>query len=53
MVADVSVIIPCFQCADTIERAVLSVVNQTQLPAELILVDDYSDDDITLALLKE
>ncbi len=47
----VSVVIPCFRCASTIERAVLSVVQQTMKPAELILVDDSSDDD-TLTVLE-
>lgn len=46
----VSVVIPCYRCADTIERAVDSVYAQTRLPAEVILVDDYSGDG-TLALL--
>lgn len=40
----VSVIIPCYCCADTIERAVDSVLAQTCLPAELWLVDDASND---------
>ncbi len=40
----VSVIIPCFNVQDTVERAVLSVVNQTQLPLEIILIDDMSTD---------
>ena len=45
MQSDVSVIIPCFRCADTIGRAVQSVVAQTLLPEEIILIDDFSDDD--------
>jgi glycosyltransferase involved in cell wall biosynthesis len=40
----VSVIIPCYNCADTIERAVLSVVKQTALPAEVIFINDASTD---------
>jgi glycosyltransferase involved in cell wall biosynthesis len=43
--APVSVIIPCYRCWNTIERAVASVAAQTWQPAELILVDDASDDD--------
>lgn len=50
--ADVSVIIPCYRCCETIERAVASVAAQTQKPAELILVDDCSGDG-TLAMLNE
>lgn len=42
--AYVSVVIPCFRCADTIGRAVESVISQTTPPAEIILVDDASDD---------
>ncbi len=41
---DVSVVIPCYRCAATLERAVASVAAQTQLPRELILIDDGSDD---------
>ncbi|MBZ9664912.1 glycosyltransferase [Pseudomonas sp. LMG 31766] len=48
--ASVSVIIPCFRCATTISRAVNSVVCQSLLPLEIILVDDYSQDD-TLKVL--
>ena len=42
--APVSVIIPCYRCADTIKRAVHSVWSQTLLPQEIILIDDGSDD---------
>jgi glycosyltransferase involved in cell wall biosynthesis len=42
--APVAVIIPCFQCATTIERAVRSVIEQTLIPAEIILIDDASGD---------
>lgn len=42
--ANVSVIIPCYRCVETVERAVQSVVQQTMIPAEIILVDDASDD---------
>jgi len=41
----VSVIIPCYRCSSTIERAITSIALQTQKPAEVILVDDASDDD--------
>lgn len=41
----VSVIIPCFQCDKTIQRAVESVTAQTMQPQELILIDDYSNDE--------
>ncbi len=47
----VSVVIPCYRCATTIERAIVSVDRQTQRPAEVILVDDASAD-ATLGVLK-
>ncbi len=43
-IAPVSVIIPCWQCAHTVERAVASVASQRSKPAEVILVDDASKD---------
>ncbi|WP_437880301.1 glycosyltransferase family 2 protein [Pseudomonas sp. LRF_L74] len=43
--APVSVIIPCYCCSQTINRAVASVLNQTQLPSQIILVDDASPDE--------
>ena len=42
--AAVTVVIPCFRCADTIGRSIDSIVNQTQLPSEVILVEDASPD---------
>jgi glycosyltransferase involved in cell wall biosynthesis len=42
--APVSVVIPCYNCADTVTYAVASVVNQTYRPKEVILVDDASSD---------
>ncbi len=48
--APVSVIIPCFRCVATLDRAVASVALQTLRPAEVILVDDASGDG-TRALL--
>ncbi|NER39582.1 MAG: glycosyltransferase family 2 protein [Oscillatoria sp. SIO1A7] len=51
MDASVSVIIPCYNCADTIHRAVESIIQQTLKPAEIILVDDGSSDN-TLQELK-
>ena len=50
--ASVTVVIPCFNCVDTVERAVLSVLNQTLLPLKIILVDDKSTDDTVRHLKK-
>jgi len=43
--AEVSVIIPCYRCADTIHRAVASVAAQSLRPKEVILVEDCSNDE--------
>lgn len=48
--APVSVIIPCFRCAETIGAALFSVWQQKLRPREVILVDDASGDS-TSALL--
>lgn len=42
--APVSVVIPCYRCGGTIERAIASLAQQTLLPTEVILVDDASAD---------
>jgi glycosyltransferase involved in cell wall biosynthesis len=41
----ISVIIPCFRCTGTIQRALDSVLQQTQQPTEIILIDDASGDE--------
>lgn len=51
-VAPVSVVIPCYKVAATIGRAVDSIYQQTQRPAEVLLVDDCSPDN-TLVTLKD
>lgn len=48
----ISVVIPCFRCAHTIQRAINSIVSQTQLPKEVILVDDASDDNTIDVILE-
>lgn len=45
LLVPVSVVIPCYRCAQTLERAVASVVSQTVRPLALILVDDGSGDE--------
>lgn len=42
--APVSVVVPCYRCADTIGAAVESVAAQTVWPHEVLLVDDASGD---------
>jgi glycosyltransferase involved in cell wall biosynthesis len=42
--APVSVVVPCFRCAHTISHAVASVAAQMVRPAEVLLVDDGSND---------
>jgi len=39
----ISVIIPCFNCCQTIERALLSIINQSRKPNEIIVIDDASN----------
>ena len=43
--ADVSVIIPCHNAADYVGQAIESVINQTDPPTQVIVVDDGSEDD--------
>jgi len=52
MQAPVSTIIPCFKCAETIERTVDSIAKQTLIPKEVILVNDASTDH-TIDILKK
>lgn len=48
--APVSVVIPCFRCADTIGESVASIAAQTLPPRQVILVDDASADGTARAL---
>ena len=48
----VTVLIPCFNCAASIRRALASVLSQTVCPSEFILIDDASSD-ATGAILQE
>lgn len=51
-IVPISVVIPCYNAATTIERAVISVIRQTVLPEEIIIVDDKSTDDSRDALIR-
>ena len=46
----VSVIIPAYNCADYIEKAIRSALAQ-KLPVEIIVIDDHSSDDLEEGLL--
>jgi glycosyltransferase involved in cell wall biosynthesis len=48
----VTVIVPCFNSQDCIERAVKSILNQTCTPGKIILIDDVSSDGTYETLLK-
>jgi glycosyltransferase involved in cell wall biosynthesis len=52
MLNTVSVVIPAFNCAATIQEAVATARGQTHRPMEIIVVDDASTDD-TLAKLEK
>ena len=41
----ISVIIPCYNTADTLEHCIRSVAGQTYAELEVIIVDDGSTDD--------
>ena len=47
---DVTVIIPAYNCSETIERAIASIALQTVKPNQVIIVDDYSTDTTTSIL---
>ena len=46
----VSVIIPCFNCEDTIERALNSILKQTITDLELVIIDDGSVDNTSVVI---
>lgn len=48
--APVSVVVPCYRCADTIADSVASIAAQERRPAEVLLVDDASGDGTLEAL---
>ena len=50
--ANISVVIPCFNSAATIERALRSVEHQTTKPSEVLVVDDASSDN-TVSVIEQ
>ncbi len=51
-ICDVSVVIPAYNCSGYIKKAVSSVMTQTVLPKEIIIVEDGSSDD-TMDILEK
>jgi glycosyltransferase involved in cell wall biosynthesis len=49
--SDITVIIPCYNDGNYIEQALQSILDQTLLPKEIIIIDDGSDQ-LTLDILK-
>lgn len=43
-IVDVSVVVPCYNCAETVSRAYASIEAQSVLPREVVFVDDCSSD---------
>lgn len=43
-VPPISVVVPCFNAADTLEETLISIIDQTLPPCELIVVNDGSTD---------
>jgi glycosyltransferase involved in cell wall biosynthesis len=50
--SNVSVVITCYREGDLIQEAIQSILHQTQLPAEIILVNDHSSDQATNAVCR-
>lgn len=50
--APVSVIIPCFQCQNSLRRALKSIERQSVLPSQIIIVNDGNSPDEKNAIIK-
>lgn len=53
---NISVVIPCFNCANTLGRAIESIQHQSLAVSQIVLVDDCSTDstrDVMVSLAKE
>ncbi len=49
---DLSVVIPCYNCEKYIKQTIKTILKQTVLPKEIILINDNSSDD-TIKVLEE
>lgn len=45
LTVEVSVVVPCYKCVNTVARSVASIAAQTRIPRQIVLVDDGSPDD--------
>lgn len=52
-IATVGVVLTSYQQGEQVVEAVRSVQAQTRVPAEIIVVDDGSEDELTLRVLNE
>ena len=50
--SELSIIIPCYNEENTIEKIIDKILNQSQFDKEIIVIDDYSTDN-TRKILKE
>jgi len=48
----ISIVVPCFNSGETLDRTIQSIKNQTWIEKEIILVNDGSNDKNTLEVLK-
>jgi glycosyltransferase involved in cell wall biosynthesis len=49
----ISVIIPCYNSGECLERAILSVLDQTYPHVEIVVQDNHSQDEVTTSILKK
>ena len=48
----ISIVVPCFNSGETLDRTIQSIKNQTWIEKEIILVNDGSNDKNTLEVLE-
>jgi glycosyltransferase involved in cell wall biosynthesis len=52
MHTNLTVVVPCYNCAKTIENAFQSIIDQTRKPNQIILINDCSSDETSFVLKK-